>query len=731
MKNRKIFILLSIIFVFIFIVLFILGNKTRVGYLGEIKFDEYHINKTLELNSFDIEETKKLFMINGELDNESLTNYIFTNELITNYSYGFRLKYYSKIFRNSDIYGVYPDINKFIKENSFIKEIKMDDNKGTPFGNLISSIKIDSDKIYNISYYLRLKENIAYIFIISLLSIIIIYIFKDNVKIILSLISTIILISLLFNIYVNIILIIIIVGIYLINQFLIYKRNLDNEENKFINIIFITTIFLYAFHYWLCYPGYFQIFDYWLSILSGLYNDHSISINNWHPVLLNLYVNILIVKLGFNISILFIINLFLWYSSLFLIVSSIYIKTKNKLSILIFAISFLSQIFFFNIFSLKDSMATLYVFFSYSIIFFIIMIPINKKNRNILKLISLASLILGMLHRHNFIVTVYPIFIWFTYDFMKNKNIKSIKKYILSFITIMLINSIILMGIYFIFPRLFIKNPNETSPASYCFLLQIAGCVVPANDAYLIPNYLYNKDKTFNDVVKQYNKNSVYGDPFAGILDTSSPNIKKIWINAIIKYPINYLKHLLNFSKYIFAQKYVEGGYRPSSDYIQKEFEYPFKNENYDDIINKNSSTSEYYDVKKLLLKYGGKDRNLSIFEHYIPLMPKITFNKLREKVYSFTHNYLININIFFFIFSSVVIFFITLIYIIKNRYINDMLILSFSISFSALATTIIVILFSPIPSYRYIYPVIPISIISFISFVSFIYKKIKSKNIE
>ena len=160
MKNNKLFLKiylsLLIIFIITLIILTVLGNKTRIGYLTEFKFDEYHINKTLELNNFDTEETKKLFIINGELDNKALTNYIFTNELITNYSYGFRLKYYSKIFRNSDIYGVYPDINKFIKENSFIKEMKMDDN-GSPFGNLISSIKIDSNKIDNIDYKLKIK----------------------------------------------------------------------------------------------------------------------------------------------------------------------------------------------------------------------------------------------------------------------------------------------------------------------------------------------------------------------------------------------------------------------------------------------------------------------------------------------------------------------------------------------------------------------------------------------
>ncbi|WP_304353448.1 hypothetical protein [Brachyspira innocens] len=84
MKNKspfiKIYIILLIISIITLIVLSILGNKIRVGYLGEFKFDEYHIENTLKLNGFDIDETKKVFTIDNILNNDALTNYIFTNE---------------------------------------------------------------------------------------------------------------------------------------------------------------------------------------------------------------------------------------------------------------------------------------------------------------------------------------------------------------------------------------------------------------------------------------------------------------------------------------------------------------------------------------------------------------------------------------------------------------------------------------------------------------------------
>ncbi|AEM23458.1 hypothetical protein Bint_2864 [Brachyspira intermedia PWS/A] len=143
-----------------------MGNKTRIGYISEFIFDNFHINKTLKLNGFDTENTKKLFTINGKLDNEALTNYIFTNESITNYSYGFKVGYYSKVFRHSDIYAVYPNIKKIAKENNFIKEIKID-KAGSPFGNLISTKKLEyNEQINNLEYILKFKLDIDIIVIV-------------------------------------------------------------------------------------------------------------------------------------------------------------------------------------------------------------------------------------------------------------------------------------------------------------------------------------------------------------------------------------------------------------------------------------------------------------------------------------------------------------------------------------------------------------------------------------
>ncbi|WIH89665.1 hypothetical protein NEI02_08110 [Brachyspira pilosicoli] len=182
MKNKKLFITIYSIFVIIVfisvILLNILGKKERIGYLSEFKLN---IDKTLQINRLDIEETKKLFELNDKLDVSSITNYIFTNNSITNYSYDFRIKYYSKVFRNSDIYGVYPNIDNILSNNGFIKEINIGES-GSPFGTLESTKNIENQEINNVIYTLKIKPliNVLLIFLVLCLLISIIYLKNES-----------------------------------------------------------------------------------------------------------------------------------------------------------------------------------------------------------------------------------------------------------------------------------------------------------------------------------------------------------------------------------------------------------------------------------------------------------------------------------------------------------------------------------------------------------------------
>lgn len=151
MKNRNIFYIVYIALIILsaiaILILSILGNKPRVGYI------------------------------------EILKPYKNTHNDI--FQYYIKIGYYNNIFRHSDIYNVYIDTNKVLDNNDFIKEINIDKN-GSAYGNIIS-FNIIENKIDNIEYTLKVKKDfitsiiIAYIII---LLIYLIYVLINNKKIV-------------------------------------------------------------------------------------------------------------------------------------------------------------------------------------------------------------------------------------------------------------------------------------------------------------------------------------------------------------------------------------------------------------------------------------------------------------------------------------------------------------------------------------------------------------------
>ena len=655
-KNKNLFLKIYILFVIIIsvalIVLQILGSKKRVGYLTDFKLN---VAKTLELNNLE--------NINNELDEEGLKNFILNNENITNYIYHFRIRYYNKTFRNNDIYGVYPDLSNL---PDYIKNVEMDGD-GSPYGNFISDKKtIKEDKIDNINYILKVKNNL-----ISIICIILIFILAIK-----------------FFIY------------YAFGNFLDFYKEiigkkeyfnpLSVNEKIFIIVNCIIVLILFIFQFWLGFPGYFQWADNYVIIGEAIANNYS----NWHPVIIPLTLHFLYKIFGVHSYYLFFINLFLFYLGLALIIISLYYRFKTKKVLLIYLLIFIKDIYFMNFSQVKDSTASMFIWLLYSLIFFQLSMPINNRYiRLFMKIFTAIILLFGLLWRHNFIVTIYPIFILFTYLLLKNKNIKNIKNYIKSFVILMLMWAIILICIVKIFSY-------KSNYATYhLFLLQIAGCSVPANDNSLIPNEWYEDGKTFEDVKKTYNDNPLNADNFSTGWKKGRPfknsnikssDLKKVWIKYIFKYPINYIKHINRF--FIeFCIKNKKSWWLMSSDFIQR-------------------------------LDIGFNNAHIPIINRFNSNEQKITFTPLREKIYNFLFNSMVHIPIIFPVIISFIIFIINFILIfIKRIFDSNLLIYSFSVSFSSIATIFIVVSFTPVVDIRYIYPVYPISIISIISFFTFI----------
>ena len=643
-KNKNLFLKIYIPFVIItiitLIVLQILGSKNRVGYLTDFNLEIY---RTLELNNLND-------IINEELDEEGIKNYLLTNENITNYVHHFRIRYYDKNFRNNDIYGVYPDLSNL---PDYIKNVEMDGN-GSPYGNFISDKKEIEDKIDNINYILRIKPKIPILLYFILVLILIIYF--DN-------------------------------EIYKIDIF----KKYDNffTEKRFIILIIISNLILFIFQFWLCFPGYYNYPDGHYIFKEAITNQYT----NWHPIIIGLTLHILFNIFGYHTFYIFFINLFLWYGGLTLITISLYLKFKNKVSILLLLISFIGNIFFMNINHLKDTTSSLFVWFAYSIIFF----QLLNGNKNliskiILNIICFLSLILGLLWRHNMIVTIYPIFIFYSFMIIKKINIKNIKIKILSFVLSMGIFAVTLILIVKLFPLIFIEKSHD-NPTNHIFYLQIAGIAVFSGDYSIIPNDMYKDNINFEEVVKLYRESPHIGDYTK--LFKYKDNLISIWISAIIKHPFSYLKHIFNYSIDFLAIK-------PYSYHsLYKSW-----------ILNPNfvQAKNKPFDFEKN--------------ENYFWLNRGIEFNKLKFSIYSFIYNSSICFEIYIYAFLSLILFVFSIVLNIKYRLKIDLLVFLFSTASSSIATILILLLFTPFPDYRYMYPIIPISIFSLISFITFIYDR-------
>ena len=645
-KNKNLFLKIYILFVIIIsvalIVLQILGSKNRVGYLTD-----FNLNIKRMLNLYDLENIIEDFTVDGKLDEENIKNYLLTNENITNYIYHFRIRYYDKIFRNNDIYGVYPDLSNL---PDYIKNVEMD-RDGSPYGNFISDRREIEEKIDNINYILKIKPKIP-ILLYFILSLILIIYFHNE--------------------------------IYKIDIF----KKYDNffTEKRFIILIICIGVILFIFQFWLCFPGYFTHDD----VLNGSMAEAVFEIyRHWHPVIISVFLNYMYKIFGYHTFYLFLINLLCWYSGLMLIIISLYVKLKNKSVILLYCISFLENIFFINITQVKDATATLMLWLSCSIIFFILMRPIKiGLIKKVLIFLSILFIIVAMLWRHNFIVTVYPIFIFFTSNILKQNYSKT---YFIKFISIMLTFAIILVSIVKIFPHIFVDDFTVYKNATkHIYFLQIAGCLVPSNDDNIIPNNWYNEGKSFADVIDTYKKYPLFGDKYIALFNYNNiSDIEKIWIKSIIRHPVNYIRHMLNFT----INMWTVRTYKVRVDDIQsKGNPYPYWEKEFNNLF------------------YG----------------KNVTFTKTQENIYKFMYNSAININTLIFVILAILLFFISGFLCIKLN--NQILLFSFSTSFSAFATALIVALFNPAAaiydSYRYMYPVIPISILSLISFITFIYDR-------
>ena len=464
-KNKNLFLKIYIPFVIItiiaLIVLQILGSKKRIGYLTDFNLE---IDRTLELNN--LNEIKENFTTNGKLDEESIKNYLLTNENITNYVYHFRIRYYDKVFRNNDIYEVYPDLSNL---PDYIENAEMEEG-GSPYGNFISDRKtIEEERIDNINYVLKIRINFIIIIITIILAILCLYIaicfliknigkiikFVKNIKYkYLYLISGIIIFLVVLSIYNfyywhndkidNLILtlfaIVSLIYFILLWTFIKYLyKNKFFELNKCeaISIIVFIAINLFIIFYYVINQREILVYDslgYWLNIAnSKIYNEYFRNIlwNLDYETFFTIPATILSNIFGHSRLSVTLIIFFLYYLPTTLIAAYTIRYITNKINIkapsfiLTLAAYFMLPIFSWNLLNFMHMYGAF--FFEYIIIIAYLKFRENEDLKSLLIIIPISSLCMFLWKRWTIYAAV-PIILCISIDALiraiKQKNLK-------------------------------------------------------------------------------------------------------------------------------------------------------------------------------------------------------------------------------------------------------------------------------------------------------------------
>ncbi|MCI5196944.1 MAG: hypothetical protein D3919_12100 [Candidatus Electrothrix sp. AW5] len=462
--------------------------------------------------------------------------------------------------------------------------------------------------------------------------------------------------------------------------------------------VFLTSTVLFAFVFWLGFPGYFQEGD--------IYNSLSVTTNHWHPVFIARFIQLLYLLFGKHSFYLFALNIFCFYAGFFFFITGFYIKTRSILTYVLFLITLIGNIFFQNFIQYHSFTFPMLLWLGCSMVFFQLFVPItNRYLRLLMRILTTVVFTFSLLWRHNAIISVYPLLAIFVYLLLKRKHINNTARYIFRFISLMAVGAFLLAFIVKVHPHLLSKNLAKTT-TNHIFLHQIAGMTVPANDASFFPQAWYEDNKNFQDVKEMYKKYPLIADPFNVGWEPWESNrpfkreelsgLKLLWFKAILKYPAHYLKHISRFYK---AMWFQEPGWILNPKQIQKKPTHPW---------------------------------HISIASNYSENERCITFSHLRGRIYDFLFQHRILLNHIIGVKIGFAVLLISFgIWIFLASFRSDILFFSLSTSLSACCTAIMVCIFSPAPDPRYMSPVLVLSLISSVGFLAFFYTVIFQSNVE
>ena len=447
------------------------------------------------------------------------------------------------------------------------------------------------------------------------------------------------------------------------------ESKIDFIKKHFSLFIAFVCLSLFSFNFWLFYPGYIT-YD-WGRVLS------SFTLDNWRPVFHPWVLKKISDILGYHIYYPLLFNLIPFYLGIYIITLGLWKRFHSMYCFLGMLPIFIADIFFNNIVMHSSYSSPMFVFLTWSVVLYQILVRITYTNL----VVFCVTFVLALLSRQNALIQVYPVFFVYSLILIKKLNKSfSFFKYILYLSIFAIITIAISVG----FPEL-IKQ-KQSYPTNHTFLHQIAGACVPNEDETCFQKEWYKEGKSFSDVKKEYLIDPLFADrmhhapnpPF--ISGKKLPGLGRAWIQSIIKYPYHYFLHIERFRQ--------EMWYKDSLQYV--------------DLNTRNHCLAKKsYDWLK------------GIYPDY-ELFYKSSLYKIR--IYHFFKYIFVKIPTILFILLSYILFFVTGALFIKYK--NIFLLYSLSSSTAGIAGSIVFCIFSPATTSRYIYPVLVSSLMAFIGIV-------------
>ncbi len=441
-------------------------------------------------------------------------------------------------------------------------------------------------------------------------------------------------------------------------------------------IIAFICIGLFAFNFWLFYPGY--IMADWIVLMATWGMD------NHYPVMYVILLKWLSDIFGRHIYMPLFFNLIPFYLGLFILCLGAWKRFHSKWCFLFLLLIFIGNIFFNNILLHSTISSSMFVFVLWSLVLYQILVGITRTNM----ICVVIAFIFTILSRHNALIQVYPIF--FIYSYLLTKQMKQ------SYIWAKYIGLLIFFAFFTISTALGLSSllkKGTSYPANHIFLHQIAGACIPNNDESCFRKEWYDYGKNYNDVIKAYENNELNADtmsapwlihrPFkTGKLD----GLKTAWLKAIIKYPRAYFVHILRFIKEMWT-------------------------------INTTTSVTPYQ-------------------RHYSKYMNDITWLKslfLEKELFNKPSSYKITIykflrlispcfNTIYFVVLNFVLFIIIGILLYKRR--DILLLYALSSLISSIGGSFIFCIFSPVPADNYIHPILTSTIMAIVGLIVYFCSK-------